>query len=84
VRYIRLLNAIPLIAAAACSSNYHPEYHPVTVSNFSQNLSYPVAVNNGGSAGERAPVYVMPAPQAGVTAPAFVAPPAALPPDFFH
>ena len=49
---------IPAFAASlffvACSSEYHPEYHPVVVSNFSQNLSYPVSVNNGGAPADHA------------------------------
>jgi hypothetical protein len=74
----------PLLAAAlaltACSSSNHPEYHPVTVSNFSQNVSYPVAVNNGGTT--PAPVYVTPAVVG--PAPAVVPWPAPPPPDFFR
>jgi len=47
---------------AACTSTYHPEYHPVTVSQFSQNLSYPVEVHNGGSPQDRSPVVIAPMP----------------------
>lgn len=36
-----------LIALSACTDTYHPEYHPVTVSNFSQNIAYPVNVQSG-------------------------------------
>jgi hypothetical protein len=66
-----LLAAIPCasFAVAGCVDNYHPEYHPVTVSEVSQNLSYPVAVHNGISAAERGPVYVVPG-----TAPVLVQP----------
>lgn len=74
--------AIP-VALGACSSSYHPEYHPVTVSNFSQNVAYPVAVNNGGTS-PPAPVYVMPAPAAPGALPAFVPSPEPPPPDFFR
>lgn len=82
MRTLQRLQFLALVALAvtACSSSYHPEYHPVTVSNVSQNLSYPVAVNNGGAA--PAPVYVVPAPAA--TTPANVPWPAAPPPDFFR
>jgi hypothetical protein len=83
----------PLIATfaaslllAACSSEYHPEYHPVVVSNFSQNLSYPVSVNNGGAATERAPVYVVPGTPAQAVAVGpgpIIAAPAPPPPGFF-
>ena len=34
-------------ALAACSSNYHPEYHPVTVSHYSQSVSYPTVLPAG-------------------------------------
>jgi hypothetical protein len=53
--------AVPL-ALAACSSTYHPEYHPVTVSEISQNLDYPVMIHNVGAAAERSPVLVVPPP----------------------
>jgi hypothetical protein len=74
--------ALALAAAAltACSSTYHPEYHPVTVSNVSQALAYPVSVGNvgtGASAESRTPVYVMLAPP---PAPAQALPPPAPPP----
>jgi hypothetical protein len=79
---------IPAFAAslllAACSSEYHPEYHPVVVSNFSQNLSYPVSVNNGGAPAERSPVYVVPAAQTVAVGPGpIIAAPAPPPPGFF-
>jgi len=35
-----------LIALTACTETYHPEYHPVTVSTSSQNISYPVNVRS--------------------------------------
>ena len=41
----------------ACANEYHPEYHPVTVSNVEQNYSSPVYV-----AGAARPVVVGPAP----------------------
>ena len=47
-----------VLALAACTETYHPEYHPVTVSEVSQNLNYPVVVHNSGSPSERSPVYV--------------------------
>jgi hypothetical protein len=64
-----------VLSLAACSSSYHPEYHPVSVSNISQNLAYPAA---GNAAGERVPVYVVPAAPAPM-----VVVPEAPPPDFF-
>jgi hypothetical protein len=75
------LLAFAPLALLACSSNYHPEYHPVTVSNFSQNISAPAA---GTGVVYVAPVA--PAPSVIVVQPAaplagaVEAPPA----DFFH
>jgi len=69
----RLLALAALCALPACSSNYHPEYHPVAVSNFSQNIAYPV--------------YVLPAspvPQAALGMPSPALPADAPPPDFFR
>ena len=43
----RAFFAVALFALPACASEYHPEYHPVTVSTVSQNLSYPVNVYQG-------------------------------------
>lgn len=65
------------LALAACSSSYHPEYHPVTVSNFSQNIAYPVSVN-GTTTIERPTTYVVPG-----TPPPLALPAEAVPPDFF-
>jgi hypothetical protein len=62
MHYTLFVIAVAAFALAACTSSYHPEYHPVTVSNFSQNLSYPVEVKNGGAPSERSPVYVVPSP----------------------
>lgn len=70
------------LALAACTSTYHPEYHPVSVNNVSQDLSYPVVVNNGTTPATQAPVYVVPgAPGAAV--PLMPAPPPQPPPGFF-
>ena len=68
------------LALAGCASSYHPEYHPVTVSNFSQNVSYPVSVSSADTSAGRAPVYVVPAP----LGPAPSYPVDAPPPDFFR
>lgn len=46
------------VSLTACGNEYHPEYHPVSVSEVSQNLAYPVVVHNGGAASERGPVFV--------------------------
>jgi hypothetical protein len=73
-----IIAVFTVVALAACSSSYHPEYHPVTVSNFSQNIAYPVSVHGGTASIERAPVYVAP-PAPGPV----VVVPEAPPPDFF-
>jgi hypothetical protein len=80
----RLLALAALCALPACSSNYHPEYHPVAVSNFSQNIAYPASQNG---AGVVSPVYVLPAspvPQAALGMPSPALPADAPPPDFFR
>ena len=69
---VQALIPAALLAALGCSSTYHPEYHPVTVTHFSQNIS-------GGAA---TPVYIAPPP------PVVVVPAAAAvegpPPEFFR
>ena len=44
------LSGLALIALSGCTETYHPEYHPVSVSNFSQNIAYPVNVQSGTTA----------------------------------
>jgi hypothetical protein len=56
-------------ALEGCGNEYHPEYHPVSVSEISQNLTYPVTVHQGITSAERGPVLVVPA------APVLVQPP---------
>jgi hypothetical protein len=61
---VRHLPLFAIIVAAlaplvACGNEYHPEYHPTTITHSSQYLSYPVTVQTGT---QPAPVYVMPAP----------------------
>lgn len=41
---MRAIALVVLSALAACSSENHPEYHPVNVSNFAQNVSYPTTI----------------------------------------
>jgi hypothetical protein len=48
-----------LLGPLACTSTYHPEYHPVTMSNVQQTVSYPVTVQTGT---QPAPVVIAPAP----------------------
>jgi hypothetical protein len=67
-------------ALAGCGNEYHPEYHPVSVSEISQNLTYPVTVHNGITSAERGPVLVVPAAPVLVQPPAPPTPAPALPP----
>lgn len=68
---------IVLVAAAlvACGNTYHPEYHPVTTTSYSQSIASPVTVQ--GAAGQ--PVYV-PAPAAPPPPPRHLPAPAPPPP----
>ncbi len=68
---MRTVVVLAALALTACGNTYHPEYHPVSVNEVSQNLDYPVVVHNAGSAEGRSPVYIpQPAPP-----PIFVPPP---------
>ncbi len=59
----RIFFALAVAAlATACGNTYHPEYHPVNVSHFSQNLDYPVTVQNGADPATRSPVIIAPSP----------------------
>jgi hypothetical protein len=81
MRHARALVLAVTLTSLACSSNYHPEYHPVTVSNFSQNIAYPLSVN--GAAPAQPAVVILPSPQTGaVLAPSPA--PEGPPPDFFR
>jgi hypothetical protein len=51
---------------AACSSTYHPEYHPVTVSHYSQSVSYPTVLPAGGQPSVIMNVPPPPPPPTGV------------------
>ncbi len=69
---MRLLVALSIAASAvACGNTYHPEYHPVTTTTYSQSVA--------------SPGVVQPAPQGVVYAPAppptMVAPPPPAPPQ---
>jgi len=79
----RHLVPVTLLGLVACSSSYHPEYHPVTVSNFSQNVSYPVSV--GGAVERPAAAVTPPTPvQPSVVIVPAIAAPEGPPPDFFR
>ena len=43
-----LLSAL-VVTAVACTTETHPEFHPVSVSNVSQNVSYPTTIFQSGS-----------------------------------
>ena len=47
------------IALSACTDTYHPEYHPVTVTNSSQNISYPVSVRTSNAPSGTPPVTIL-------------------------
>jgi hypothetical protein len=78
LRFVVLVGALAL---AACTSSYHPEYHPVSVNNVSQSLAYPVTVH-GGAPSHGGPVYVVPG-GAAAGPPLAPPPPPAPPPGFF-
>lgn len=68
-------------ALVACSNTYHPEYHPVTVTQYSQDVSYPVSVHNAASSPEqRSPIVVSAGPGSVVTQPGAPTLPAMPPP----
>jgi hypothetical protein len=46
------------LAIAACGNTYHPEYHPVTLTNYEQHVAYPA----GGPGGAPPPSVVFRAP----------------------
>jgi len=71
------------MSLAACSSSYHPEYHPVSVNEVTQNFAYPVTVNGGPAPASRGPVYVTPGAPAVVAGPPLAPPPPAPPPPGF-
>lgn len=49
----RIAHAVAVFAAAlglvACANEYHPEYHPVSQSSYSQTITQPVTVFNSGN-----------------------------------
>ena len=49
MRHLMVLG-VAAVVLAACTDTYHPEYHPVTVSTSSQNISYPVTVQPASTA----------------------------------
>ena len=71
--------ALVAVSLAACTSTYHPEYHPVTTTTVTQTYGAPATVVNGASA-QRPAVVVAPAPSAPIVV---QGPPAANPESFF-
>jgi hypothetical protein len=74
MRQLTFLFAVASLAA--CTSTYHPEYHPVTATTITQTYSSPMAV---GAAVQR-PIVVAPAPPPPVIV---QTPPSANPDEFF-
>ena len=46
---MRIYLTLLVVALPACASEYHPDYHPESVTSYSQNLSYPVNVYENGA-----------------------------------
>jgi hypothetical protein len=65
MRAIMLASAVALVAFAGCTSTYHPEYHPVTVTSYEQHVT-----TTAGTAGAQpGPVLSAPEPQRRVPPP---------------
>jgi len=48
---MRLFLPVFVLLLPACASEYHPDYHPQTVTSYAQNVSYPVNVYENGARG---------------------------------
>jgi len=55
--------ALAITALAACTSTYHPEYHPVTVTSYEQHVSNGATLGVPGAPPQAGPVLSAPAPQ---------------------
>jgi hypothetical protein len=55
--------AIALAALAGCTSTYHPEYHPVTVTSYEQHVTNPPSVQGGTQPGALMSAPPPPQPQ---------------------
>ncbi len=51
--------SLAVTVLCGCTDTYHPEYHPVTVSTVSQNISYPVSVQSGAALSSATPGVVI-------------------------
>lgn len=60
MRAILFASATALVALAGCTSTYHPEYHPVTVTSYEQHVGYSGSAQAGPQPGA---VLSAPAPQ---------------------
>ena len=74
----RLALAIVASSVAACTSTYHPEYHPVTATTITQTYSGGAVLSSGPAA--QRPVFVAPTASPPVV---IQAPPLADPDAFF-
>jgi hypothetical protein len=68
---MRVLTTMALVAGslavAACTSTYHPEYHPVTVTSYEQHVTATEPANagaRGAPSGAGGPTLVAPPPPA--------------------
>jgi len=63
---MRALSVLALVAAslgvAACTSTYHPDYHPVTVTSYEQHVSHVGYPASGGGAAPGATLDAPPPP----------------------
>lgn len=50
--------AFAALAVGACGNTYHPDYHPVTVTSYSQRVAYPPE----GAASAHGPIFRPPPP----------------------
>ena len=62
MRALSVLVLVALVAAPACTSTYHPEYHPVTVTTYEQHVGYPAAGAAPGTTLVAAPGATLSAP----------------------
>jgi hypothetical protein len=51
MRALMFAPAVALVAFAGCSSTYHPDYHPVTVTSYEQHVTNPASGGVGMQAG---------------------------------
>ena len=59
---MRIYLILWIAALPACASEYHPDYHPESVTSYSQNVSYPVSVYESGASPATTPTLANAAP----------------------